>query len=125
MKKYEKINRWLNTMTRLGVSTEDAWALRRIEMTLHRWYEAECGDGNDHASWAIERDETTDKPFRCVYPHNGRATRTPIADRERGALKRLAIIMKRYPALRADTQSDPRGCALSVTDGTTTVYCSY
>lgn len=108
-------------MSRLGISTEDAWALRRIEMTLHRWYEAECGDGNDHASWVIERDETTNKPFRCVYPHNGLTTRTPIADREKGALRRLHEIMERYPALRAETQSDPRGGSLFINQ----TYCNY
>lgn len=41
----------------LGFTTEEAWQLRRIERTLHRWAEAECGDSNDWASWSIERAE--------------------------------------------------------------------
>ena len=38
--------------------------------------------------------------------------RYPVPDREAGARKRLAAIMKRYPALTAYVQTDPRGCAL-------------
>ena len=33
-------------------------------------------------------------------------------DRERGALKRLAAIMSRYPALTSYVQTDPRGAPL-------------
>jgi hypothetical protein len=29
-----------------GISYDDAAQLRRISMTLHRWHELECGDGN-------------------------------------------------------------------------------
>lgn len=50
-------------------------ALRRAELTLHRWSEMKCGDGNDYASWAIERDEKTNKPFWVTYPHNGESRR--------------------------------------------------
>lgn len=86
----------------------DAEALRHISMTLHRWHELECGaeDG------AIERDEKTGKP---VYQsgHNPKI-RYAVPDRERGALKRLAAIMARYPALTSYVQGDPRGCALYV-----------
>ena len=35
-------------LVNIGINLEDARALRRISMTLHRWYELECGDGNDH-----------------------------------------------------------------------------
>ena len=38
----------------------------------------------------------------------------PIADRERGALKRLATIMTRYPGFTAYVQGDPRGCSLYI-----------
>ena len=40
--------------------------------------------------------------------------RTKIADRERGALKRMAALMARYPALTPYVQGDPRGCAVYV-----------
>lgn len=87
--------------------------LRRAEMTLHRWAEQECGDGNDYASWCITRDEATGKPYREFHPHNGKASRTLVADREAGALKRVAAICKAH-GLHFFHQTDPRGCALYV-----------
>lgn len=87
--------------------------LRRASITLQRWAEGECGDSNDYSSWAIERDEATGKPYRCVYPHKGPAKRYPIADRERGALARVAAICKAH-GLHFYHQTDPRGCVLYV-----------
>lgn len=51
--KFELISR----LRELGFSYEEAAELRRIEMTLSRWSEAECNG-------EIERDETTGKPER-------------------------------------------------------------
>jgi len=104
----------LANLERAGISFNDALALRRISMTLHRWYELECGDGNDHASWTLERDEKTDKPYLVTYPHTGESHRTPTPDREKGALRRLAVILAKYPDLSAYQQTDPRGCALYI-----------
>lgn len=110
----------LNRVQRYGIDLDDALALRRISMTLHRWYELECGDSNHYCSWAIERDEETDKPYlvRGYYGagmgHMPKRTRTPIADREKGALKRLDKIMARYPELAAYLQTDPRGASLYI-----------
>ena len=59
-------------------------------MTLQRWAERECGDGSN---WAIERDETTGKPFN-VFHGEGKRSRYAIADREAGALRRLSAIVK-------------------------------
>ena len=73
----------------------------------------ECGDGNEYASWAIERDETTGKPFMCRYPHDGRPSRYPTPDRETGALKRVRAICKTH-GLHFYHQTDPRGAALYV-----------
>lgn len=107
----------LHRLDRLGISYEDANALRRISLTLQRWFELECGDGNNYGSWAIERDETTDKPY-MVHHHylHGKGqdytTRRAIPDRETGARLRLAAIMARYPHLVPYIQTDPRGCAL-------------
>ena len=97
----------------LGISLTDQEALRRIEMVLHRWGEQECGD--EHGN-AIERDEETGIPYRTYYTgtQGGARGRYKIADKERGALKRLGEIMARYPALWAYHQGDPRGCALYV-----------
>jgi hypothetical protein len=108
----------------VGVSFEDAAALRRISMTLHRWHELECGDGNDYASWCITRGKKTGgefeyddngKPYLERHAHtSNKPTYTLLADRERGALKRLAAIMANYPKLTAYVQGDPRGCALYI-----------
>lgn len=95
------------TLQTLGISFDDAAALRRISMTLHRWHELECGTD----SGAIERDEETGKAY-WLNAVSGR--RFPTADRETGALKRLATIMTRYPSLRSYVQGDPRGAALYI-----------
>ena len=112
--KRERMLHWFNRMSSYGINYSDTVALRRIEMTLSRWGELECGDGNNYNSWAIERDPDTDKPYMVTYPHNGKSYRTAIPDRENGALKRLAGIMARYPTLVAYHQTDPRGCSLYV-----------
>ena len=99
----------------LTISFDDANTLRRAEMTLQSWGEQECGDGNDHCSWSIERDEQTGVPYRCVYPHTGTMRRTRIADREKGALRRIAEVCQRN-GFQYFHQTDPRGCALYVSD---------
>lgn len=103
----------LTAIQNLGISYEDAVVLRRASMTLRRWFEAECGYSNDYASFSIERDEETGKPYRVVYPHNDTATkRYPVADKETGAIKRIKAILAKYDGLSYYVQSDPRGCAL-------------
>ena len=92
---------------------EQAHVLRRAQKTLHRWAELECGDGNDYQSWAIERDETSGKPYMCIYPHQGKDRRYPVADREAGALRRIASVCKEA-GLHYFHQTDPRGCALYI-----------
>ena len=100
-------NHCIAPLIRAGIAHNDARALRRIAMTLHRWHELECGD----ASGCIDRDEKTSKAYWCsAYSMR----RSPIADRETGALKRLARIMKTYPVLSFYVQSDPRGAALYI-----------
>lgn len=94
-------------LMRAGISYDDAIALRRVAMTLHRWHELECGVDNG----GVERDETTGKTFwyNAMTGH-----RSPCADRETPALKRLAAIMARYPTLGHYVQGDPRGAALYI-----------
>ena len=110
--------RFYNSMSRYGIDFGDANKLRLIEKTLHRWAELECGtDDAQGRSVSIERDEETDKPYRRVQFQSQSGwydKRFPVADREKGALKRLAAIMANYPELVAYHQSDPRGCALYV-----------
>ena len=132
----------IDALRAAGINYEDACALRRISMTLHRWHELECGDGNDYGSWAIVRgakpkrdrmgarldggpnDETflhddDGAPFleHHHYRHgDGKDTvsYTRLTDRERGALTRLKAIMARYPGFVPYVQTDPRGCALYI-----------
>ena|SRR3990167_105102 len=100
-------------MRGLNPSFEDANTLRRAQMALHRWAEVECGDGNDYNSWSIERDEVTQIPYFCTYPHTGAVRKRRIADKEAGALRRVADVCKRIGA-HFYHQTDPRGCALYV-----------
>jgi hypothetical protein len=123
-----------NTLIALGFTAAEAEQLRRISMTLHSWSEAECnGD--------IERDgdDGDGKPYRSFAANGGKHHAYRIADRERGALKRLqAIVDARNKRVRAslpvitdedaanarpgaDTtdlqyyvQGDPRGCSLYI-----------
>jgi hypothetical protein len=97
----------------LNLTFDHANTLRRAQITLHRWAEMECGDGNDYSSWSIERDEVTNLPYFCTYPHNGPMRRHRIADKEAGALRRIKAICDFYGAYFYH-QTDPRGCALYV-----------
>jgi hypothetical protein len=173
----------------MGFTYDEAVSLRRIEMTLQRWAERECGDGSD---WAIERAEPRKlaiwhdpdfsdglrvvaldyngrfaatikhlpahlkqdvnpnvfpdeaiqilaklqqreyeiegKPFN-VYHGEGKPKRYPVADREKGALRRLKAIVdarnhRESPTdfmqqnaqdfVFAYSQGDCRGCMLSL-----------
>lgn len=128
-----------------SATLHDAAVLCRAQVTLHRWAELECGDGNDYASWCIEREtvfrtgdgktfptleqakahaeylvpvivgieECEGRPVMARYPHQGKPSRTLVADRERGALKRIASVCERL-GLHYFHQTDPRGCALYV-----------
>lgn len=113
-------------LQKLGFTYEEAAQLRRIEMTLHRWAELECGDEYNRC---IERDEETGKPFMTFESgSNGKRSRYAIADREAGALKRSKVIVDarnhrfgcdydRRKIGSADLlivyhQGDCRGCAL-------------
>ena len=102
----------LNRLTAAGISSDDAFALRRISMTLHRWHELECGDDTG----CIERGENGEgKPFMVRWnSYTGKRMQWAIADRERGALKRLNTIMARYPEYASYIQCDPRGAALYI-----------
>lgn len=152
-KEAERQTRQMDTLMSLGFTRDEAEQLRRISMTLRSWHELECGDSNDYASWAIERDDNGDGPPYMVrhlhYPP--RTFRTRIADRETGARKRLAAIVAARNTRMWDTelshtmkqdtlttyvQIDPRGaprstsCVLAMCQTaaihrpTTTVVCA-
>ncbi len=101
-------------LSELGFRAVEIEQLLRIERTLQRWSDQECGNSNNFCSWAIERDEESGKPFRVVHPNTGNSYKTAIADREAGALKKLSKIMADHPELVSYHQGDPRGCALYI-----------
>jgi hypothetical protein len=119
-----------NRLLELGFTREEAAALRRISMTLHRWHELECGTGDGQVTRSVERDgeEPDSKPYmRVQYPTaRGYVDRKyPIPDRETGALKRLeAIVSARnkratgpglsHTAVGYFIQGDPRGAPLYI-----------
>jgi hypothetical protein len=114
-KEAERLTHQADVLRALGFTSEEAEQLRRISMTLHRWHELECGTDNG----CIERDETTGKPY---WLNSYTMKRSPMADREKGALKRLAAILARVNVQRAGKvgplsayiQTDPRGAALYI-----------
>ena len=101
----------LHRLDKLGIDYESACRLRRIAMTLHSWFERECGDANGNC---IERDETTGIPYLTYEAGNGPRKRYRISDRETGAKKRLAGVMKGYPDLIPYIQGDCRGASLYI-----------
>ena len=106
--RYEVIQR----LNRLGIDYETANRLRRIALTLHSWFERECGDANGNC---IERDEATGKPFNTYEAGAGPRKRYAIPDREAGAKKRLTAIMAGYKRrLVAYIQGDCRGASLYI-----------
>lgn len=111
----ENRNRTYNALQSVGFTFDECEKLRRISMTLHRWHELECGNSNDWASWAIERDEQTEIPYMVTHHYNRpNPTRYRVADRENGAKKRLAKILESKPGISAYIQGDPRGAALYI-----------
>ncbi len=130
-KEAERLIRQADALHALGFTRDETEALRRISMTLHRWHELECGNGNEYGSWAIERDDKGDGPPFMVHHHyrhdqgKDSTSRTRIPDRETGARKRLATIVdkcnkarhscaKPQEGLRFYVQGDPRGAALYI-----------
>ena len=103
----------LSRLERAGITREDAFALRRIAMTLHRWHELECGT---EGGWYVEREsEDEDSPPHMKNGDTGKDYGR-VPDREKGARKRLKAIMTRYPHKMAYIQGDPRGASLYVVD---------
>jgi hypothetical protein len=116
----ENYRHMMAALESLGFDYQEREQLRRISMTLHRWHELECGDGNEYGSWAIERDDNGDGPPFMVHHHyrhgqgKDTVTRWRIPDRETGARKRLSAIIAKHPQLSAFVQTDPRGAALYI-----------
>ena len=120
----ERLTAQENTLVSLGFTIDEAAALRRISMTLRRWHELECGID----AGCIERDDTTGVPMWVTQGRNYHR-RTPVADREAGALRRLGRIVGHrntrvwaasdahavhVHAVHPYIQTDPRGAALYI-----------
>ena len=117
-----RLTRQQDTLLSLGFTVTEAESLRRISMTLRRWFERECGDGYG----CVERDEDTGRTYtRSAMT----GKRWPCRDMETGARRRLAAILvarnNRQNAigatyqhaagrLSAYVQTDPRGAALYI-----------
>lgn len=117
--------RQADVLRSLGFTVQEAEALRRISLTLHRWAEHECNG-------AIQRDGENGDGDPFWFNTNTGKMIGRVPDRERGALARLkAIIHKRNHRVRVDhaigdvlgptttdlasyVQGDPRGCALYI-----------
>lgn len=107
----------------LGFTYEEAAQLRRIEITLQRWGELECGNDNGHASYCVSRDETTGKPYMEIHPHSGgKMRRYPVADREAGAIKRLGKIVEARNSRAAQLHVANGGSLGDKTPGFVTAY---
>lgn len=130
----ERLARQESVLVNLGFTWEEAAQLRRISMTLRRWHERECGTdsgcierGRKELNPATgKREFVSDEngaPYWGSYsgdkPHHYR-----VPDRERGAHKRLAGILRDRNArmlplqspdkLQSYIQGDPRGAALYI-----------
>lgn len=136
--------RMIAALQERGFSYDEAQTLRRIEMTLQRWSEHECNgniqrDEDDKAICTqcgnkFYGEAASGNCPKCgdIAPIRTKATNKPrwysqyaienqsdpkgylIADREKGALKRLAKIMEGHPDFVSYHQGDPRGCALYI-----------
>jgi hypothetical protein len=114
--KADRIARFYRVFSDLGFSFDETETLRRAEMTLHRWHELECGNCNAYGtSYVLNRDEQTGKPFMEYHFGDGRACKTAYPDKEKGALRRIAEVLKGKENIAGYyQQSDPRGCALYI-----------
>jgi hypothetical protein len=114
--KADRIARFYRVFSDLGFSYDETETLRRAELTLHRWHELECGNSNDYGmSWHLERESEGEKPWMVTSWPNGQRSRVPHPDKETGALRRIAEVLKGKENIAGYyQQTDPRGCALYI-----------
>lgn len=118
----ERLTAQENVLMILGFTMDESATLRRISHTLRRWHELECGVD----SGVIERDDATGRPY---WVGSMTGVRYPVADRERGALRRLGRIIGHrntrvwaasdahavhVHAVHPYIQPDPRGASLYI-----------
>lgn len=100
MNKQDILQVW--QLTKAGFSPGEIGELRRIGKTLNRWWEHECGTGDNKVNRAIVR-HADGKPFmRCQY-WQGKVwqdVETPIRDAEKSALAKLESILANHPGVK-------------------------
>lgn len=109
------------TLQSLGFTADEADKLRRISMTLRRWFELECGTGYHvknpfytFATWVdlcVERDGNEDDSPPILRkgmqtPEGYKEWKHRIPDRETGARKRLAKIVSAVNERRTNRHPD-------------------
>ena len=102
---------YIRISSKLEIPFAHVMLFRRKSMALRRWFERECGDSNNSASWCIERDENTEKPYLVTYCNSGKTYKTAIPDIEKGARKAIERHCKEL-GLFFYIQTDCRGLAL-------------
>jgi hypothetical protein len=125
-KEAERLNAQEYALLDLGFTRQEAEQLRRISMTLHRWYERECNGEIERAG------ENSDGAPYASFPNSGTHRAYRIPDRERGAERRLQQIIDARNArmreevragltseghgepIRSYLQGDPHGAALYI-----------
>ena len=106
-------SKWVRKDDRRTYSEEDKTRCMEGLPTTRQWNSADYAKANAQGFPSQGTWRQTGEKVWWYSSHDGRKTHT-IPDREAGALKRLAAIAKRYPALQFYVQSDPRGCPLYV-----------
>lgn len=91
-----------NVLMALGFTRAESDALRRISMTLRRWFERECNGEIQRGDDGIARGYRVNARF--LDPNDPRYWYR-VADRETGARKRLAAIVERRNARITDDSS--------------------
>lgn len=99
-----------NVLTALGFTRAESDALRRISMTLRRWFERECNGEIQRGDDGIARGYRVNARF--LDPNDPRYWYR-VQDRETGALKRLQKIVA-GKNVSTYVQRDPRGAALYI-----------
>ncbi len=94
----EKLNNRFNIL----LDWEDCFTLRRASLILRKWYENECNH------YIFEKDGKTYKEVQT----NKSSYTYQIKNMEKGAIKRIDAICKKYKNLNYFIQTDPRGTAL-------------
>lgn len=99
----------------LGLSEDEARAIRKSAMALASWNLLECGESDGTTSRIIQRDRAG-YPWLISTNQQGESTKTQIYDKEATALKRVFDILAKHPNIGYVHECDPRGPSLYLFD---------